>query len=102
MEDKKTLCKGSDCGCNHKSIICWLVGFLVLMMVFCAGYKLGQWKAYFHAYQQDYYGYQAGGMMRWKSPGYGMMRGWGGYPASAPTQLLNTDVDTETTSTIKE
>lgn len=86
MEDKKSLCKGSDCGCNHKSLLCWVVGLVILMMVFCAGFKLGQWSSFFHAYKQDYYGYQSNGMMRWNNPGYGMMRGWTNYQTSAPVE----------------
>ncbi len=102
MEDKKTLCKGSDCGFNHKSLLCWLVGFVVLAVVFCAGVKIGEWKTYFHAYEQDYYGYQTGGMMRWGNPGYGMMRSYSNLQTSAPTEQITSQPATTTTTIIQE
>jgi hypothetical protein len=99
MEDKKTLCKGSDCGCNHKSLLCWVVGLVILMIIFCAGYKLGQWSIYFHSYKQDYYGYQTSGMMRRENPGYGMMRGLRNYQITAPDEQPNLLPATTTTNT---
>jgi hypothetical protein len=55
MYDEKTSegnkVSGSCCGHHgmawaHKSWLCWVIGAVVLMMVFCAGYKLGMLRVY--------------------------------------------------------
>ena len=90
MEEKKTLStKGSTCGCDHKSLLCWFIGFIVLVIVFCAGYKLGELKSYF---KYSYYGYETSPMMRWGQRGYGMMPGWKYYDSA--TQPTTTDTTT--------
>lgn len=90
--------KGFSCDCGHKSVLCWLIGFIVVAIVFCAGFKLGEWKVYFHAYEQDYYNYQPGEMMRWGNPGYGMMRGWRNYQTALPTEDAGAEATTTTTT----
>jgi len=94
---------GKMYGCDHKSWLWWLIGFVVLVIVFCAGYRLGKWAAYFG--YGDYYGYgsyQYGPMMRWGGPGYGgygMMRGWRYYDDALPVQQAATATAPATTTT---
>jgi len=98
MEEKKNLSnKVFGCDCGHKSLLCWTIGFVVLIIVFCAGFKLGKLTTYFHPYGQRGYGYQPGSMMRWNDQGYGTTRGW-----KAAKTLPTEQTDTILTTTTKE
>lgn len=64
------------CGWGHKSVWCWLIGLVVLIIVFCTGYKLGVLRGYFGGYYGMYNGgmyYRGGVGGNW---GPGMMRNW--------------------------
>lgn len=104
MEDKKIVSTKGCCGdCGHRRLLCWAIGLVVLMIVFCAGFKLGELKAYFHSYYgQDYYGYQTGGMMRWGYPnngyGYGMMGNWRNYDGVLPAEQTVSEATTATST----
>ena len=39
-------CCGSHMGCSHKRWVCWVLGLVVLIIVFCTGYKLGVLRGY--------------------------------------------------------
>ena len=39
-------CAGHGMAWGHKSWLCWLIGAVVLVIVFCTGYKLGMLRAY--------------------------------------------------------
>jgi len=105
MEEKKNLTnKGCGHDCGHKSLLCWSIGFVVLVIVFCTGFKLGELKSYFrNFYEQDGYGYdyQTRGMMRYQNGGYGMMRGWRNTGYYAPSEQVLPETTTTTTSSEK-
>lgn len=107
MEDKKTLLnKGCACECGHKKLLCWAIGFAVLVIVFCIGVKVGQLQTYLRAfYGQDYYGYRPSTMMRWNNDynqedgyGYGMMRGWRYSDESLPVKKTTSSTSTASTT----
>ncbi|EKD43833.1 MAG: hypothetical protein ACD_72C00100G0004 [uncultured bacterium] len=86
VEEKNMPSKSGCCGYDHKSLLYWLIGFVVLVVVFCVGYRLGQWKSYYYGYGQNY-GYQYSPMMRgggYPGYGYGMMGGWRAYDNALP------------------
>ncbi len=63
------------CGWGHKSLLHWVIGLLVLVVVFWAGYKLGVLRGYFGGY----YGGSPYNMMYNRGQGVwgpGMMSGW--------------------------
>lgn len=70
-------CGGNKGGCSwgHKSLLHWLIGAVVLIIVFCFGYKLGVLRGYFGGWGYDNYGgYNM--MYRNGNFGPGMMSGW--------------------------
>ena len=52
---------GYGCGCGHRAAR-WVLGILLIVFIFCAGFWFGNMSAIFHS---NGYGY-----------GYGMMRGY--------------------------
>ncbi len=40
-------CCGGHMSWGRKSWVCWVLGFVVLVIVFCTGYKLGVLRGYF-------------------------------------------------------
>ena len=39
---------GSGCG-RHHSLLRWLIGLVILVMIFGIGVKFGEWKGYIHS-----------------------------------------------------
>ncbi len=75
--DGGSSCGGHDgChhhGCGHKSLLWWLIALAIGAIVFCAGVKVGEMKAFYGGW-----GYSQGYPSMMNGWGYGMMRGWNG------------------------
>ena len=87
----------SHCGCGHKSILRWVIGLVILGIVFCAGFKLGQLRGAWYGYGGEMMGWGRG---NWGGYGYPMMRGARGYYGGYGLPTDQTDY-TETTTTQK-
>lgn len=75
-------CGGHSMVWGHKSWLCWLLGAVVLMIVFCMGYKLGMLRAYLGGFGYGHGRNYPHQMMMYRGDAYdagyrgGMMGNW--------------------------
>jgi hypothetical protein len=81
-------CKMCGCGCGHgrHMILRWVLGLVILLIVFWVGVKVGEFKTSAWGYGMGYYG----GMHR------GMMMRRGGYPQMYPMHMMTMPTSTTT------